>query len=107
MHHTTEKKQKDLLNKIRKSAETLGALNFSEDDSESSDHDFLIQTGLADAVAGIFDYDPDQVIFWFGYCLISCGVAPDERLDALLDALRNECDINIGSQIDDDEKGRD
>ncbi|HAH99498.1 MAG TPA: hypothetical protein DCO70_09175 [Verrucomicrobiales bacterium] len=56
--------------------------------------DYKIQKGLAYAVVESLEKqestDAPDLIDWFGLCLIKLGYDPDDRINAILDALRDE-----------------
>ncbi len=62
--------------------------------SDCDQADYKIQTGLAHAVVESLEKqkssDAYDLIHWFGFCLIKSGYDTDDRITALLDALRNE-----------------
>ena len=90
-----ETKIDELTVQLRKIAGEIGELQnpgvYSPKAADADDYDFKIQIGLARAVIEIFDYDPSEVIDWFGFCLMNLGMnADDGRMQTLLDALDRE-----------------
>ena len=81
----------EMILEIRKIAGKIGSDQADLDDAcDAENYDFQVQTGLSEVVSEILDYNPSKLIFWFGYCLINCGLDPDQRIGALLDALERE-----------------
>ena len=62
--------------------------------SSCNQTDYKIQKGLAYAVVESLEKqessDAPDLIDWFGLCLIKLGYDPDDRINALLDVLRDE-----------------
>jgi len=80
-----------LIQEIRSLAGRLGEMGGDlENVADAENYDFQVQTGLASATAQILEGNPFKAIVWFGHCLISCGVEPDERIKCLLDSLSRE-----------------
>ena len=88
--------------KIRTIAGEMGeAQDGSPGPCDAENHDFHVQTGLAEAVGKIFEHDHKRLIKWFGYCLIECGAEIDPPLEALLDALERGFESQI-QELDND-----
>lgn len=86
--------------RIRKLAGKIGSYQNIEKGSDAENYEFQVDVGLAEAVSDIQGYDPQKLIYWFGFCIIRLGANCDERIQALLDALERE----INSQFENEEQ---
>ena len=85
----------------------LGVMNQPEQVSKSDaeNYDFQVLTGLSDAVVEVIDYDIEKLFYWFGYCLLGFGVDPcDDRISALMDALKNEVITQSDKAMEEEEE---
>jgi len=87
-----EAKIKTLVDQIHRMAGEIGVLNGNnlEKAADAEDYEFQVETGLAVAAASILQDDIDKIITWLGYCMIDLGYEPNDRVAALMDALRRE-----------------
>ncbi len=93
--HSDEKAEteKRLIRQIHDLGGELGMkLDDLENVSDAENYEYQVATGLAEAVAQIFERDPFKAVSWFGLCLISCDVEVDDRVGCLLDSLKREID---------------
>ena len=87
----SEERGNELVQKIRDAAGELGAMTDElEDVADAENYDFQVRTGLAMAITEILEWNPIDATVWFGYCLISCGVNIDDRVQCLIDSLCRE-----------------
>jgi hypothetical protein len=104
MSNTDEARVKELSEAVRQLAGQIGPADYLPKEGDAANYDFQVQSGLATAVAHILNRDLDELITWFGYCLIEVGIElPDARIAALLDALRREAESQLGEDDDDSE----
>lgn len=100
-----DKKEEELLHQIRVLAGELGAISHKEQEgvSDAEHYDFQVLVGMANAAVHISGCDPRKLMYWLGYCFIDMGADPDDRIKALMDALRNEVEDRIDAHIAMDE----
>ena len=105
MEEYDEQREKELVHQLRLIAGEIGAMNNELDGgSDSENYEFQVHVGLANAIVEVLDYDTDKVITWlFGYCLIRLGVTNDDRIAALLDALKREVEVQLDEAFDDED----
>lgn len=112
MTEYNDAKEKELVIKIRELAAELGATqDYLDNAGDAVNYDYQVQLGMAYAAGEMMDYDPGKLTKWFGHCIINIGIEPDARIEALLDALRNELidqaearDAKDGDEKDTDEE---
>ena len=95
--------RENLIREIRSLAGRIGADDELPNVADSVNYEYQVDTGLASAVAELLFNHPQNAIPWFGYCLIECGVDIDERMSALMDALRREVDSQLDEEDDETE----
>ena len=96
--HTDQEKIEELVDCVVTCCVQIGSLTIGDASgrkySDCDQADYKIQTGLAHAVVESLEKqkssDAYDLIHWFGFCLIKLGYDTDDRITALLDALRNE-----------------
>ena len=93
----------ELITKLRELAGAIGSQDELENAPDAENYDFQVQTGLAEAVVKIMDYDSGKLIFWIGRCLIQFGLNPNDRIKALLDALAHEVVVQLEELHDADD----
>ena len=110
--HTDQEKIEELVDCVLTCCGQIGFLTKGELEGESFSEcekiAYKIQTGLAHAVVDTLEKTrstnvPD-LIHWFGFCLINMGYDTDDRITALLDALRNEL-LSREKNLTDEETG--
>jgi len=79
-----------ILNIIQHGAFHLGSLAFPLEDGEEPEREDKLKfrefIGLANSVVDATEYDLEQLLFWFGYCLIDLGYE-QEQFQPLLEKL--------------------
>ena len=105
MEGYNEQRAKELIHQLRLIAGEIGAMDNELDGAgDAENYEFQVHVGLANAIVEVLDYDTDKVITWlFGYCLIQLGVEPNDRIAALLDALKREVEVQLDEAFDDED----
>jgi len=104
MTEYNEATEKALILDIRQLAGEIGAMHDPPKEGGDADmYNYEVQAGLSRAVVGTLDYDLTKVTCWFGLCLCEFGVEFDDRIQALLDALKREAESQLKKQTVDED----
>lgn len=85
--------------RIRKLAGQIGASVKLENSSDSENYGFQVLSGLADAAVEILEYNPCDLIDFFGACLENLGVNPKSRIGFFLCALHDEVHDQLDEEV--------
>ena len=99
--------KKAAIESIRQIAGQIGAKHTLDKAPDAEEYEFQVFIGMAEAVAEVLDHKEGSFSHWLGFLILATGLPSDPRLDALIDALENEIELQWDKVLEESDDAAD